>query len=152
MSNSPSDLSYAVSLVSDIWDGIWNAVTSSWWLTAFVVLGLAGGLATIIINLVLSFQPNYRDGIGIWGLSGSLRRRIVERREEKEKEKKKQKKKELLAADEELVTIDEARYWRNRYYGSRRYRYGNYRKIDYIHTNPPPSSGRSYDVDVSVDD
>lgn len=152
MSNSPSDLSYAVSLVSDIWDGIWNVVCSSWWLMAFVVLGLAGGLATIIINLVLSFQPNYRDGIGIWGLSGSLRRRVLERRKEK--------KKELLAADADLVTVDDVQYHRNlrRYYASRRElknvpnHLGNSRKIDHIHTNPPPSSGRFYDVDVSVDD
>lgn len=167
LSGTPLDLRYAVDFVSGIWDGIWSVVSSSWWLMAFVVLGLAGGVTTIIINLVFSFQPKYRDGVGVWGVSSLLRRRVFERREEKENEMKKQRKKELHAADADFVTVDGVQYHRNyrnlsRYFASRRElkkipkhhssSSSNSRKIDYIHTDPPPMPQRSYDVDISVDD
>ncbi len=102
ISNTPSDLKYASGFLSDVWDDLWNAVSSSWWLMSFIVLGLAGCLITIIANLVVSFQPRYKDGVKVWGLAGVLRRRVVDSRKYRHNSE---------LPDEELVTVDGTKYY-----------------------------------------
>lgn len=132
ISNTPSDLKYAAGFLSDVWDDLWNAVSSSWWLMSFIVLGLAGCLITIIANLVTSFQPRYKDGVKVWGLAGALRRRVVESRRDRRFI--------ILDDDDNLVTVDGYRYYRN---GRRRY----YR---YSPIPAEPHTGEIIDPDYDV--
>lgn len=84
LAGDSSDLSYASSFLSHIFQSLWNLIIQYWWLLALVILPVAYWIITIFIDFIFKSRfKNGKRGYGIFGIFKSFRDRIDEKRREK---------------------------------------------------------------------
>lgn len=67
LSGDSSDLQYGAQLIGNIFDGLWNVVTSYWWVSAIVLLPFAYMLFSLFVRLILFNRTGRGNGKGFIG-------------------------------------------------------------------------------------